>query len=412
MTKRRVVITGLGAVTPVGLGVETAFENLVAGKSGVRSITSFDTSRHTTRISGQVQGLQPEAYFSHLELKRYDLFTIFGLVAGDLAIKDSGLELGREDLTRIGCIMGTGIGGIYEIEIQKERFMEKGPERVNPFFIPKLMANAVSGQLAIRHGLKGTNFVTASACASSSHALGMAMRSIQWGDADVVVAGGAEAATTQLGLAGFCAMKALSTRNDQPERASRPFDRDRDGFVMGEGAAVLVLEEMERARKRGARIYAEIVGFGSTDDAHHITAPVEDGEGGGRAMALAIKESGVPLERYDYVNAHGTSTQLNDKIETTAIKRVFGSHARKLSISSTKSMIGHLLGASGAIGALVTATSIWRKVVHPTINQETPDPECDLDYVPNTARQMAVRHAIANSFGFGGHNTCLAFAAV
>ena len=412
MTKRRVVITGLGAVTPVGLGVETAFENLVAGKSGVRAITSFDTSRHTTRISGQVQGLQPETYFSHLELKRYDLFTIYGLVAGDLALKDSGLELPKEDLTRIGCILGTGIGGIYEIEIQKERFMEKGPERVNPFFIPKLMANAVSGQLAIRHGLKGTNFVTASACASSSHALGMAMRSIQWGDADVVVAGGAEAATTQLGLAGFCAMKALSTRNDQPEKASRPFDRDRDGFVMGEGAAVLVLEEMERARKRGARIYAEIVGFGSTDDAHHITAPVEDGEGGGRAMALAIKESGVAPERFDYINAHGTSTQLNDKIETTAIKRVFGSHARKLSISSTKSMIGHLLGASGAIGALVTATSIWRKVVHPTINQETPDPECDLDYVPNAARQLAVRYALANSFGFGGHNTCLAFAAV
>jgi 3-oxoacyl-[acyl-carrier-protein] synthase II len=411
MTKRRVAITGLGCVTPVGIGIETTFENLIAGRSGVRTITKFDATKHDTRFAGEVD-LNPDAYFNKLDLKRYDVFTVYGLVAGELALKDSGLDLDGEDRDRIGCILGTGIGGIHEIETQQERYLSKGPGRVNPFFIPKLMANSVSGQLAIRHGLRGTNFVTASACASSSHAIGMAMRTIQWGEAEVVLAGGSEAATTELGLAGFCAMKALSTRNDDPARASRPFDRDRDGFVMGEGAAVLALEEFEHATKRGARIYAELTGFGSTDDAFHITAPMESGEGATRAMAQAIAESGRPAAAFEYVNAHGTSTDYNDKIETLAIKRVFGDHAKRLAISSTKSMIGHLLGASGAIGTMVAALSMWRGVVHPTINLETPDPLCDLDYVPNEARPMKVRNAIANSLGFGGHNTCIALSVV
>jgi 3-oxoacyl-[acyl-carrier-protein] synthase II len=412
MTKRRVVITGLGAVTPLGVGVGPTLEGLVAGTNAVRLITKFDASRHSTRFAAEVSGLVPEDYFDRLELKRYDVFTIFGLIAGDMAVADSGLDLDREDRNRVGCIMGTGIGGIFELESQKERFMEKGPSKVSPFFIPKLMSNAVAGQLAIRHGLGGTNFVTASACASSSHAIGMALRTIQWDEAEIMVAGGSEAGTTELGLAGFCAMKALSTRNDAPDKASRPFDRDRDGFVMGEGAAVLILEELEHARKRGARIYAEVIGFGSTDDAFHITAPREDGDGAARAMLQAVREGGVPAESYSYVNAHGTSTPLNDKIETIAIKRVFGSHAKRLAVSSSKSMFGHLLGASGAVGTLASAAAIHKKVVHPTINLDHPDPECDLDYVPHHARDLDVKYAIANSLGFGGHNTCIALGAI
>jgi 3-oxoacyl-[acyl-carrier-protein] synthase II len=319
-------------------------------------------------------------------------------------------EMSAEERTRAGCITGTGIGGIHEIEASKALQIERGANRVSPFFIPKIMANAMAGQAAIRFGLRGTCYVTSSACASASHAIGLAMRTIQWGEADVMLTGGAEAATTELGLAGFCALKALSTRNDDPKRASRPFDKNRDGFVMGEGAAALVLEEYEHAKRRGAPILCELKGYGSTDDAYHITAPNEDADGPSRAMQLALRDAGIGVDAVQYVNAHGTSTHLNDKIETAAIRRVFGAHADKLCVSSTKSMLGHLLGASGAMELAACAMSIRDGSVHPTINYETPDPECDLDYVPNEARELHIEHAISNSLGFGGHNTSLVLA--
>ena len=315
--------------------------------------------------------------------------------------------MSKEDRAQAGCILGTGIGGIHEIEASKVEQIERGADRISPFFIPKIMANAMAGQAAIRFGLQGTCYVTSSACASASHAIGLALRTIQWGEADIMLTGGSEAATTELGLGGFCALKAVSTRNGDPKRASRPFDRDRDGFVMGEGAAALVLEEYEHAKRRGAPILCEVLGYGSTDDAFHITAPNEDADGPTRAMRMALKDGGIAAEKVGYVNAHGTSTHLNDKIETAAIKRVFGDHARKLAVSSTKSMVGHLLGASGAIELAAAALSIVRGQVHPTINYETPDPDCDLDYVPNQARDQRVDYAISNSLGFGGHNTCL-----
>jgi 3-oxoacyl-[acyl-carrier-protein] synthase II len=322
-------------------------------------------------------------------------------------MQSSGLQMEREDPTRVGCVLGTGIGGIHEIEATKVVQLQRGPDRISPFFIPKMMANAVAGQAAIRYGMQGTCYVTSSACASSSHAIGLALRTIQYGEAEVMLTGGSEAATTELGLGGFCALKALSQRNDDPKRASRPFDRDRDGFVMGEGGAALVLEELEHARRRRANILAEVLGFGSTDDAYHITAPKEDADGPSRAIELALRDGGIAPDAVAYVNAHGTSTLLNDKIETLALKRVFGAHARKLMVSSTKSMLGHLLGASGAIELAVTVMSVTRGQVHPTINLEHPDPDCDLDYVPNTARDLPVPCAISNSLGFGGHNTCL-----
>jgi 3-oxoacyl-[acyl-carrier-protein] synthase II len=318
----------------------------------------------------------------------------------------------REDPTRAGCILGTGIGGIHELEGSKDTATAKGFDRVSPFFIPKMMGNAMAGQVAIRLNLQGTSFVTVSACASSSHAIGMALRSIQWGESDIVVTGGSEAATSELGLAGFCSMKALSTRNDDPQRASRPFDRDRDGFVMGEGAAVLVLEELEHAKARGATIHAEVLGYGSTDDAHHITAPREDADGSTRAIRIALQDAGVDLADVDYVNAHGTSTELNDKAETLALKNVFGDRAYRIPVSSSKSMVGHLLGASGALELVASTMTIQSGHIHPTINQENPDPDCDLDYVPNTAREARVRVAISNSLGFGGHNTSLVVGAL
>ncbi len=407
MSKRRVVITGIGAVSSLGIGMEKNWTSMLAGMSGAGPLTRFDTTKHTCKFACDVWGWDESVYFPRTEAKRIEKFSMFYLVAADEAMKASGLDMAREDRTAAGCITGTGIGGIDEIEACKVLSINRGADRISPFFIPKIMANAMAGQAAIRFGLQGTCYVTSSACASSSHAIGLALRTIQWGEADIMLTGGSEAATTDLGLGGFCALKAVSTRNDAPTKASRPFDRDRDGFVMGEGAAALVLEEYEHAKKRGAPILCEVLGYGSTDDAYHITAPNEDADGPSRAMRMALKDAGLAPEAVQYVNAHGTSTQLNDKIETAAIKRVFGDHARKLAVSSTKSMVGHLLGASGAIELAATAMAIKTGQVHPTINYETPDPELDLDYVPNEARELRVDHAISNSLGFGGHNTCL-----
>lgn len=410
--KRRVVITGLGAVTPLGLDMESTWDNLLAGRSCAETITRFDVSQHSTRFACQVDGFRPEDHFSKLELRRLDPFVQYNLVAAAEAFKHSGLQLDREDPTRAGCILGTGIGGIFEFEATHELVAEKGVSRISPFFIPKIICNSASGQAAIRFNLQGTNFETVSACASGSHAMGMALRAIQWNEADIMLTGGAEGAISKLGLGGFCAMKALSTRNDEPTRASRPFDRERDGFVMGEGAACLIFEELEHAKRRGAKIFAEVLGFGSTDDAHHITAPREDADGSSRAIRQALADGGLRIDEVQYVNAHGTSTQLNDKIETLALKKVFGDKARGLQISSTKSMLGHLLGASGAIELAAAALSIDRGHIHPTINYENPDPDCDLDYVPNEARECRVKVAISNSLGFGGHNTCVAIGAL
>ena len=410
MSRRRVVITGVGAVSSLGLDLPTIWSNLLAGQSGAGPITKFDTEKHTAKFACEVWDWNAVDHFPKIESKRLELFTMYYLVAAAEAMNDSGLDMEKEDRRRGGCITGTGIGGISEIEASKVLQRSRGADRVSPFFIPKIMANAMAGQAAIKFGLMGTCYVTSSACASASHAIGIATRTIQYGEADIMLTGGSEAATTELGLAGFCSLKAVSTRNDDPKRASRPFDRDRDGFVMGEGAAALVLEEYEHAKARGANILCEVRGYGSTDDAFHITAPNEDADGPTRAMQQALEDGGLNPEQVQYVNAHGTSTYLNDKIETAAIKRVFGDHAGKLAVSSTKSMVGHLLGASGAMELAACAMSIRDNQVHPTINYETPDPDCDLDYVPNTARDLKVDCAISNSLGFGGHNTSLAIA--
>lgn len=407
---RRVVITGLGAVCALGKEVDTIFERLLGGESGVIPIARFDTSKHTTKIAAEVTDFDPATYFPRIEAKRLDPFSAYGIYAADKALADAGIakDAPAIDRDQFGCILGTGIGGINELEDQQTVLLQRGADRVSPFTIPKMMANAMSGQIAIRHDLRGTNFVTSSACASAGHAIGLAFRAVKHGEAEVCLTGGSEAATTPLGLAGFCALRALSTRNGDPKRASRPFDRERDGFVMGEGAGCLVFEELEHARRRGAKIYAEVLGFGSTDDAFHITAPHEAGEGARRALLAALKEAGRSPQDVSYINAHGTSTDLNDKLETIAIKKALGEAARKIPISSTKSMIGHLLGASAALELVVTALSVQRNVVHPTANLENPDPECDLDYIPKGAREIRVDFALSNSFGFGGHNVCLA----
>lgn len=407
MTRRRVVVTGLGGLTSLGVGFDKTWEGLVSGKSGIAPIQRFDVSAFPVRFAGLVNEYEAEKFFPKVESKKLDLFTQYAVVAADEAIKDSGVDLEACDRDRVGCVLGSGIGGINELEATHTTYMERGPDRISPHFIPKLMVNAMSGVISIRHGLRGTNFVTGSACASAGHAIAMALRAIQYDEADMIISGGSETAVTPLGLGGFCALRALSTRNDDPQAASRPFDKDRDGFVMGEGAAIVVLEELEHAKKRGARIYAEFLGFGSTADAHHITAPKEDGAGPSRAMLTALRDGGVSPDQVAYINAHGTSTHYNDAIETTAIKRTFGDHARKLAISSTKSMIGHLLGASAAVEFAVTALSIHKNVVHPTRNLTNPDPSCDLDYVPGSARDMNVRYALSNSLGFGGHNVSL-----
>lgn len=408
---RRVVITGMGAVCALGKELDVIFERLLSGKSGVIPITKFDTSKHTTKIAAEVTEFKKDEYFPKIESKRLDPFAALAVFAADKAIADSGIALNDPgvDRDRFGCILGTGIGGIQELEEQQTVLLQRGADRVNPFLVPKMMSNAMSGQIAIRHDLRGTNFATSSACASAGHAIGLAFRSVKSGESDLCLSGGSEAATTPLGLAGFCALRALSTRNDEPHRASRPFDKDRDGFVMGEGAGMLVFEELEHAKRRGARIYAEVLGFGSTDDAFHITAPHENGEGARKAILQALQEAKLTPGDISYINAHGTSTPLNDKLETIAIKRSLGeSAARRIPISSTKSMIGHLLGASAAVEFVVCALSISRNVIHPTANLENPDPECDLDYTPKSARELPVVNVISNSFGFGGHNVCLA----
>jgi 3-oxoacyl-[acyl-carrier-protein] synthase II len=406
---RRVVITGLGTINALGHDVETSFPRLMAGENGVAPITRFDTSQHPVHFAACVD-LDPAKHFNVMEQRKLDPFVMWALIASDEALRDAGVDptqASEEERARWGSIIGTGIGGITGIEEQHIAALEKGPRRVSPHFVPKIMANAVSGQVSIRQGLLGTSFTTSSACASAGHAMGMAWRAIQWGDANLVVTGGSESATTPLSLAGFANMKALSQRNDDPATASRPFDKDRDGFVMGEGCGILIFEELERARARGARIYAEVKGYGSTDDAFHITAPKEDGRGPARAFSEALRNARVAPDQVDYVNAHGTSTPYNDVIETRAIKLAFGDHAKRLAISSTKSMIGHLLGASAAVELVVTALSVHRGAVHPTRNLFHPDPECDLDYVPGEARQLKVRNALSNSLGFGGHNVSI-----
>ncbi len=406
---RRVVVTGLGLVTPIGIGVSESWENALKGKSGIGRITRFDPTAFSTQIAGEVKGFNPEDYMDKSEVRKMDRFIHFALAAAKEAVEDSGLEIEESMADRVGVIMGAGLGGLETIEKYHEIFLKSGPRRISPFFIPMLIVNLAPGQISMKYGAKGPNISITTACAAATHAIGEAYRCIQRGDADVVIAGGSEATITPLGLGGFCSMRALSTRNDEPEKASRPFDRDRDGFVMGEGAGILILEEYEFAKKRGAKIYAELCGYGATGDAYHITAPAPDGEGAARCMKLALETGKINPDEVDYINAHGTSTKYNDLYETMAIKSVFGDHAYELSVSSTKSMTGHLLGAAGGVEAVFTVLAIYNGVIPPTINLENPDPECDLDYVPNEPKERNIRVALSNSFGFGGTNAVVAF---
>jgi 3-oxoacyl-[acyl-carrier-protein] synthase II len=403
---RRVFITGVGAITPVGNSAKEFWNSIVAGISGIGEITKFDTSEFPVKIGAEVKGFDGTKYFSPKEIRRKDLFIQYAVAAAEEAIKDSKIDVEKEDPSRIGVIVGSGIGGIETWE-REFRILAQSPRRVSPFFIPMMIINSASAEISIRFKLKGPNFGVVSACATGAHAIGEAYRVIKYGDADIVITGGSESAITPLSVAGFANMKALSTKNDEPQKASRPFDLKRDGFVIGEGVGIIILEEAEHALKRGAKIYCELAGYGMTGDAYHITAPDPSADETARVMELALQESGLPPEEIDYINAHGTSTPLNDKIETKAIKRVFKDHAYNLSISSTKSMIGHLLGAAGAVELIATAFSIKYNIIHPTINLEHPDPECDLDYTPNKMREREVRAAISNSFGFGGHNTAI-----
>jgi len=406
---RRVVVTGLGAMSPYGVGVPVLWEGVQAGKSAIKEITLFDTSDFPVKFAGEVTGFQAEEYFDKKEVRHLDRVSQFAMLAADEALKDSGLNLDAVDRTRVGAIIGSGIGGLDTTEQQVLTLHQRGVRRVSPFLVPMMMINASSGQVAIRLGLRGPNYCVSSACASGNHALGLALHTIRYGMADVMVAGGSEAALTPIGLAGFCSARALSKRNEDPQRASRPFDKDRDGFVFSEGCGLLLLEEYEHAKARGARIYCEIAGLGNTDDAFHITAPHEEGEGAARAMQMALDDAGMQPTDVQYINAHGTSTSLNDKLETMAIKRVFGDGAAGLAISSTKSMHGHLLGAAGGIEAVISALALHHQFAPPTINYETPDPECDLDYVPNEGRKLEISGLLSNTLGFGGHNACLAF---
>lgn len=402
--KNRVVITGISAITPLGTGVEKYWQGLLEGKSGIDTIKSFDVSNFATQIAGEVKDFDAKDYLDRKEARRMDRFTQFAVAGSTMAVEDAGLKLDTIDKTRMGVVLGTGVGGMDTLEDTARLLHEKGPNRVSPFFVPMMIANMAAGQAAIALGAQGPNTTVVTACASATNAIGDAFKVIQRGDADIMVTGGTEAAIVPLALAGFCSMRALSTRNDDPQKASRPFDKERDGFVMGEGAGLLVLENLEHALKRGAKIYAEVLGHGATADAHHITAPAPGGVGAARAIRDAINDAGLQPEDIDYINAHGTSTELNDKYETMAIKEVFADHAKKLAISSTKSMTGHLLGAAGGIEMVAAALSVQNDIVPPTINYENPDPECDLDYVPNKAKNMTVRYAMSNSFGFGGQN--------
>ncbi|HZZ86053.1 MAG TPA: beta-ketoacyl-ACP synthase II [Anaeromyxobacteraceae bacterium] len=411
MSRRRVVVTGLGLVSPVGIGVEESWKSLVEGKSGIGPITLFDASSYPTRIAGEVKGFDPGAYMDKKEARRNDRFIQFALAAAEMAVKDSGLDLAKTDLERFGAIIGAGMGGLGTIEETVKTLLEKGVKRISPFFIPSVIINLAPGQISLRYGLKGPNYSPVSACATANHSIGDAMMVIERGMADLMIAGGAEATITPLGIGGFCAARALSERNDEPTRASRPFDKGRDGFVAGEGAGLLVLEEYEHARARGARIYCELSGYGASADAYHITSPAEGGEGGQRAMKMALKDAGLAPEQVGYVNTHGTSTPQGDVAECQGIAAVFGEHAtsKKLLVSSTKSMTGHLLGAAGGLEAVVSVLALTRGVIPPTINVEEQDPGCPLDVVANVAREQRVDAVISNSFGFGGTNAVLAF---
>ena len=410
MSKRRVVVTGLGVVSPLGIGVKENWRNILDGKSGITQVTRFDASGYPSTIAGEVKNFDPTQFgISEKEARRMDRFIQLGMAAAIEAIKDSGLEVTESNAERIGVHIGSGIGGVGTIEGTTKTIAEKGPRRVSPFYVPMSIINMISGDLSVMYGLKGPNLAMVTACATATHGIGDAGRLIEYGDADVMVAGGGEAAITPTALAGFGNAKALSNRNDSPETASRPWDKDRDGFVLGEGAGVVVLEEYEHARKRGAKIYCELAGFGMSGDAYHMTSPPEGGEGAARCMRNALRNGGLNPEQVQYINAHGTSTPLGDRAETLAAKAAFGEHARKLAMSSTKSMTGHLLGAAGGIEAVFTALAIVDQVAPPTINLTSPDPDCDLDYVPLTARQMKIDVAISNSFGFGGTNGSLVF---
>ncbi len=408
MQKRRVVVTGVGAITPIGNDVKTFWENLVAGKSGAGPITLFDPSQYKSRIAAEVKNFDATQHFDRKEARRIWRFTQFAIVGAREAVLDSGISLDNEDRNRVGVLIGVGIGGIEFIEEQTMLMKEKGPDRVSPFLIPMIIPNMASGMVAIYMGLKGPNSCTVTACASGTNAIGEACRMIQYGEADMMVTGGTESAITPLGVAGFDSMHAITRRNEEPEKASRPFEKNRDGFLIGEGCGILVLEDLEHAQKRGARIYCELTGYGLSCDAYHITAPSPDGEGAARAMVAAMKSGDLKPEDIDYINAHGTSTPLNDENETQAIKSVMGEHAHRVAVSSNKSMIGHLLGGAGGAEGVATALTIYHGIIPPTINYEEPDPKCDLDFVPNTARKAVVRAALSNSLGFGGHNAVIA----
>jgi len=409
MSSRRVVVTGMGVISPVGNDVGQMWDSLVSGRGGIARITAFDPSDFACQVAGEVKDFDVSQFIDRKQAKRMDLFCQYGVAAAAQAVEDSGLDLEKEDLTRIGVFASAGVGGIKTIEAQHQILLEKGPSRVSPLLVPMMIINLLPGHIAMQFGFKGPNLAVVTACATGTNAIGESLRTIRAGAADVMVTGGAEAAISPLGLAGFCSMKALTTHNEIPDKCCRPFDAERDGFIMAEGSAILVLEEYEHARARGAQIYAELAGYGSSGDAHHLTAPAPGGEGCSQCMSAALADAGLAPEDIDYINAHGTSTPLNDKFETMAIKTVFGDYARQLPVSSTKSMTGHLLGAAGAIEAIASVLAIRDGVIPPTINYATPDPECDLDYVPNQARSAELDKVLSNSLGFGGHNATIIF---
>jgi 3-oxoacyl-[acyl-carrier-protein] synthase II len=409
VSNRRVVVTGIGLVSSLGIGTDANWNNLLAGKSGVSRITKFDVTGYAAQIAAEVQGFDPLNWIEKKEVKKMDLFIQFAIAAAQFAMDDAKLQITDENAEEVGAFIGSGIGGFSTIEREHIALLEGGPRKVSPFFIPSAIINLAAGQVSIRFGAKGPNLATCTACTASAHAVGESYEIIRRGDALAMIAGGSEAAITPMSVGGFAALRALSTRNDDPGSACRPFDKERDGFIIGEGAGVVILEELEHAKRRGAPIYAEVVGYGLSGDAYHMTAPSEDGDGGRRAMAMAVRKAGIRPDEVDYINAHGTSTPYNDKLETLAIKRCFGDHAHKLAVSSTKSMTGHLLGGAGGLEAGITALSVYHQVAPPTINLENKDEECDLDYVPHTARPMPIRYALSNSFGFGGTNASLLF---
>jgi|SRR5690554_92555 len=407
--KKRVVITGLGLITALGMDADTFWSAITSGRSGVSRINAFDTTDYAVKIGGEVKNFDPSGFIDKKARRRMDRFVQFSVVAALKALQDSGLRINEENASRVGVILGSGIGGMQTMENQFKVHYEKGPKRVSPFFIPMIIANMGAGQVSIYTGARGPNFTTVTACAASAHAIGEAFRAVQYGNVDAMITGGSEATLTPISYAGFTSAGTLSKRNDEPEKASRPFDAHRDGFVMGEGAGIIIIEDLEKARARGAKIYGEIIGYGTSSDAYHMTAPHPEGLGGLEAMKKTVQDAGLKPEQIDYINAHGTSTSQNDRIETLAVKKLFGNHANKLAISSTKSMLGHLLGAAGGVEAIITTLALKNGIIPPTINYENPDPDCDLDYVPNKARKQQCNYALSNSFGFGGHNACLAF---